>query len=188
MDGPFLWYLNRGTGLVLLVLLTVTVVVGVLATRGRPGRVVPRFVVQTLHRDLAVLSVGLLTVHVLSAVLDEYVDIRWWQVLVPVGSTYEPFWLGLGTVATQLLGVVVLSSALRRWMSLRAWRALHLSVHLAWVLSVAHGLGIGTDTRSPAAAPLYLACIGAVAVAVLLRLGGLAIRGRRAPLHGGVAR
>lgn len=45
-DGPLLWYLNRATGVVLLVLLTLSVVLGVLAMGGRPGRAVPRFVSQ----------------------------------------------------------------------------------------------------------------------------------------------
>ena len=58
---------------------------------------------QALHRHLALLAVVLLGVHVVSAVVDEYVDIRWWQAFVPFGATYEPFWLGLGAVAVDLL-------------------------------------------------------------------------------------
>ena len=64
----------------------------------------PRFVAQSLHRNLA-LSVAVLLV----AARDhggrrQYVDIRWWQALVPVGATYMPLWLGLGTVALDLIG------------------------------------------------------------------------------------
>ena len=56
-EGPFLWYLNRGTGVVVLVLLTITTVLGVVALGNRSGRGLPRFVSQALHRNLALLSV-----------------------------------------------------------------------------------------------------------------------------------
>ena len=62
----------------------------------------PRFVSQALHRNIALLSVLMLVAHVTTAVVDEYVDIRWWHALVPVGATYEPLWLGLGTLSLDL--------------------------------------------------------------------------------------
>ena len=89
LHGPLLWYLNRSTGLVLLALLTVTTVLGVLAT-GRGGRLLPRFVGQALHRNLALWSVVLLVLHVTTAVVDTYVDIRWWQAVVPWDGVVVP--------------------------------------------------------------------------------------------------
>lgn len=185
MDGPFLWFLNRGTGFVLLGLLTLTVVVGILATRGRAGGHVPRFLTQTFHRDLGLLTVVALAVHVASAVVDTYVDIRWWQALTPVGATYEPFWLGLGTLALDLVAVVVITSLLRHRLPHRLWLVLHLTTYAAWAVSVVHGLGIGTDTGSGFATAVYLACTGAVALAVLVRVAGLLaarLRARRTPV------
>jgi predicted ferric reductase len=149
LHGPMLWYLNRSTGLVVLVLLTVTAVLGVLSTGGG-GRVVPRFVGHALHRNLALWSVVLLGVHVATAVVDTYVDIRWWQAFVPwAGATYLPLWLGLGTLALDLLVLVVVTSLLRARMRHRTWRLVHLAAYGAWAVAVAHGLGIGTDLRTP---------------------------------------
>lgn len=175
MDGPFLWFLNRGTGFVLLGLLTLTVVVGISATRGRAGGHVPRFLTQTLHRDVGLLTAVALVVHVTTAVVDSYVDIRWWHAVLPVGATYQPLWLGLGTLTLDLVAVVVLTSLLRHRMPQRLWRALHLTTYAAWVLAVAHGLGIGTDTGSGFATAVYLTCAGAVGLAVLVRLAGLLV-------------
>jgi sulfoxide reductase heme-binding subunit YedZ len=172
MDGPFLWFLNRGTGLVLLALLTLTVVAGVLASRGRAGGRVPRFLTQTVHRDLALVGVVLLVVHVASAVADTYVDIRWWQALVPVGATYQPLWLGLGTLTLDLLLVVVVTSLVRHRLPHGAWRAVHLTTYGAWGLSIAHGVGIGTDTGSSLATWAYVGSAGAVALAMSVRLVG----------------
>ena len=51
----------------------------------------------------------LLALHVTTAVVDTYVDIRWWQAVLPwVGSTYLPLWLGLmGAEQTPMFNVKV---------------------------------------------------------------------------------
>lgn len=172
-DGPLLWYLNRATGVTLLVLLTISTVLGVLAMGGRPGRGLPRFVTQDLHRNLALLSVVALVVHVVSAVLDTFVDIRWWQAVVPFGSAYEPLWLGLGTLSLDLIAVVVLTSLLRTRLTHRRWRSVHVLSWLAWALGVAHTIGIGTDIeqRSWWAVGPTVVCVLAVVAALGLRLG-----------------
>ena len=76
---------------------------GVLATGRSATPLWPRFVTQGLHRSLAALSVFMLVAHVVSAVVDSYVDIRWWQAFVPFGATYEPVWLALGAISLDLL-------------------------------------------------------------------------------------
>lgn len=177
LHGPTLWYLNRSTGLVVLLLLTITSVLGVLST-GQGGRLLPRFVGQALHRNLALWSVVLLVLHVATAVVDTYVDIRWWQAFVPwAGATYLPLWLGLGTVAFDLIVLVVLTSLARARMRHRTWRLVHLLAYLAWGVAVAHGLGIGTDLRQPGweRSAVY-ASIALVAGLALVRLVGATAR------------
>jgi sulfoxide reductase heme-binding subunit YedZ len=172
MNSPLLWYLNRATGVVLLVMFTVSLVLGVLAAGGRPGRGVPRFVTQSLHRNVAFLSVLALGVHVVAAVADTYVDIRWWQALVPFGATYKPVWLALGALALDVLVVVVVTSMIRVRLGVRAWRAIHLLVWVAWGVSVAHAIGLGTDLtglRQPATG-VVAGCLAAVVAALAVRL------------------
>jgi len=178
MTSPLLWYLNRGTGVVLLVVFTLTVVLGVLATGRTATPLWPRFVTQGLHRTLAALSVLLLTAHALSAVVDEYVDIRWWQALVPVGGTYQPLWLGLGTLALDLTLVVVATSLARSRMPHRAWVLVHLTAYAAWVAGVVHGIGIGTDASRGWMVLTTAGCVAAVVVASLARMVAV-VRGRR---------
>ncbi len=148
MEGPLLWFVNRGTGAAVLLALTLTTLIGIWSTRGRAGGRVPGFMLTTVHRNLSLLAVVLLGVHVASAVLDEYVDIRWWQAVVPVGATYQPLWLGLGTLALDVMVVVVLTSLVRHRLGHRAWRTVHVTAYLAWALAVLHGIGIGTDARA----------------------------------------
>ncbi len=185
-DGPLLWYLNRSSGMVLLVLFTLTLVLGILSTRGRAGRGVPVFVTQALHRNTAILAVAMLVAHIATAVVDTYVDIRWWQALVPWGATYEPLYFELGVIAFDLLVVVSLTSLARARLAPRGWRAIHLTSYVAWVVSLVHGIGIGTDLREDArwAWLLTAGCLAVVLAAGTWRVGTLALdrRTRRQPL------
>jgi methionine sulfoxide reductase heme-binding subunit len=172
MDGAALWYLNRSTGVVLLVLLTLSVVLGILALGGRPAGRVPRFATQSLHRNVALLSVLALAAHVVTAVLDSFVDIRWWNALLPAGAAYEPLWLGLGTLSLDLILVVVATSLLRTRLRHRTWRIVHVSSYLAWVSALAHTIGIGTDLQNRTAWAVVptVCCVLVVAMAVSYRL------------------
>ena len=176
-EGPVLWYLNRGTGAVTLVLFTATIALGVLSLGGRPARGVPRFVTQSLHRNLAMLAFALLVGHVVSAVVDGYVDIAWWHALVPVGATYEPLWLGLGALAIDLLAVIVVTSVFRHRLQHRTWRLLHQLAWPMWVIALAHGVGMGTDLRD-GWWPVTVGCAVVVPMAAVWRLALLA-RDRR---------
>lgn len=178
MTGPMLWYLNRGTGVVLLAVFTLTVVLGVLATGRSLSPWWPRFVTQGLHRTLAAMSVLLLLAHAGVAVVDEYVDIRWWQAFSPVGGTYEPLWLGLGALASDLTVVVVATSLARRHLPHRLWFLVHLTTYAAWAAGVGHGLGIGTDADVTWSMAVTAACVGLVVAAALAR-GVAVLRARR---------
>jgi sulfoxide reductase heme-binding subunit YedZ len=180
-DGPMLWYLNRGSGVALLLVLTTTLCLGILSARAGRARLVPRFVGQQLHRNLGVLALVLVVGHVATAVADTYVDIRWWQALSPVGATYRPLWLGLGSVAFDVMLLVVFTSLVRQRMGQRAWHAVHLLGYLSWPLALVHSVGIGTDATSSWGRQVGLGCMAAVAAAALVRVGVDLLAARRRP-------
>lgn len=169
MKDPTLWYLNRGTGIVLLAAFTATVLLGVLAS-GRGTRLWPRFVTQGLHRGLSLVTVLVLLAHVTSAVVDEFVDIRWWQAVWPFGATYRPVYLALGTVALDLLVAVGGTSLARSHLRESRWRAVHLTAYVAWAASLVHTWGIGTDLRAGWGRMAVLGCVAVVALAATVRL------------------
>jgi sulfoxide reductase heme-binding subunit YedZ len=158
-----LWYASRATGVVSLLLLTAVMLLGLLVTRqGRlPG--LPRFAVSGLHRNLSLLAVAFVVVHVLSAVLDGYVKIPLTAAVIPLSSSYERLWLGLGAVSLDLMLAAAVTSLLRRHLSRRAWRAVHLTAYLSWPVAWVHSVFASTDLRH---GPLFLLAI-ACAVAVL---------------------
>ena len=169
---PLLWWVDRAAGLVLLVLLTCALVTGMRSSAPRPTPRVPRFAILALHRNLALLAVSMLAVHVGTSVADSFVDLAWWQVVVPAAGGYQPLWVGLGTVAVDLLLAVVVTSLLRHRVGLTGWRVVHLLVWPAWLMGVGHALALGTDLKAqtPWAVLPVGACLAAVALTGVVRL------------------
>jgi sulfoxide reductase heme-binding subunit YedZ len=169
--GPSaLWYATRGAGAMALVLLTATVVLGIGEVRiWRPGGA-PRFVVASMHRTVSLLAVALLAAHIGTTLLDPFPRIGARNAVVPFQTDYRPLWLGLGTVASDLLLALVITSLVRRRLGYRAWRGLHWLAYACWPVALVHGIGAGSDTRSTWMLVLTVACAGAVLVAVAGRL------------------
>lgn len=171
--GPSpLWYLSRGTGIVTLVLLTASVVLGITQVRRWTPVGSPRFVVVSLHRAVSLLVVALLTVHVLTAVLDSFAPIRLVDAVLPFVGGYRPIWLGLGAVAFDLIIALTVTSLLRHRLGLRAWRAVHWLAYACWPVALVHGLGTGSDTRTTWMLVVALACTAAVLGSIAWRLAG----------------
>ncbi|MGH9120670.1 MAG: ferric reductase-like transmembrane domain-containing protein [Acidimicrobiales bacterium] len=165
-----LWYLTRGTGLVALILLTASVVFGILNLSRWDRPRWPRFLTAGLHRNVSLLVVIVLAVHILTAELDTFAPVGWLAVVIPFGSAYRPIWVGLGTVAFDLLLALVVTSLLRSHIGQRAWKALHWTAYLSWPVALVHGLGTGTDARLGWVKFVSVACTAAVVAAVSWRL------------------
>lgn len=170
MTSTWLWYYTRGTGVVALVLLTATVVLGIVGMLRWSSPHWPRFVTQGLHRNLSIIGVAFVAMHIVTSVVDGYVPLRWRDAVVPFVSAYRPIWLGFGAVAVDLMLALILTSLVRARLGLRAWRAVHWLAYAAWPVAVVHGLGTGSDTRQPWSLALNGACLAAVLVAVWIRL------------------
>jgi methionine sulfoxide reductase heme-binding subunit len=164
------WYVIRASGVVALVLLTVTVVFG-LANRTRiSSDSWPRFVIDRLHRNASLLSVVFLSLHILTAVTDGWVSVNLVDAFIPFHGAYRQVWVGLGAVAVDLLVAVVVTSLVRVRLGVRAWRGVHWLAYLAWPVALAHGLGIGTDSGEPWMLIIAAVCIGSVLMALAFRL------------------
>jgi len=165
-----LWYMTRGTGLVALVLLTGSVLLGVLEVKRWSSPRWPRFVTAGLHRNLSLLAVAFLGVHIATAIVDGFAPIGWLDAVVPFRSPYRPLWLGLGAVATDLLIALIVTSLLRGRIGYRTWRAIHWAAYACWPVALVHGLGTGSDTALGWVLVLYLASLAVVVAAVWWRL------------------
>ena len=164
------WYASRATGIVALLLLTAVLVLGMLVNRqGRlPG--LPRFAVTSLHRNISLLAVAFIAVHVVTAVADTYVSIPILSGVIPFVSGYERFWLALGAISFDLMLAMVITSLVRGHLNRILWRAIHLLAYLCWPVAFAHSIGSSKDLQHGWMLDLGIACAVIVAAAVIWRL------------------
>jgi sulfoxide reductase heme-binding subunit YedZ len=165
------WYLARGTGAVALLLLTASVVLGVMSSvRFALAPRWPRFAIDTVHREVSLLVLVLLAIHILTSVLDSFAPIKLTDAVIPFASSYRPLWMGLGALSFDLLLALVITSLLRRRIGYARWRAIHWLAYASWPVAVLHGLGTGSDTKVWWMLALTAGCVAAVIVAVLIRI------------------
>jgi Ferric reductase like transmembrane component len=165
-----LWYTTRATGLVALVLLTLSMAFGLLSSVRYQRPSWPRFVTIGLHRNTSLLALVFTVVHVVTTVTDSFVSIPVQDAFVPFISSYRPLWLGLGAIAFDLMLALTVTSLLRTRMSYRSWRLVHWGAYLSWPVAVLHGLGTGTDTPVRWVLGLTVACVALVAILIGWRL------------------
>jgi predicted ferric reductase len=170
VTDPVLWYIDRGSGLAALMLLTTSVVLGIVSVARVHSPRWPRFALSLLHRNLSLLALTFGAVHVVTSVIDAYVPIGVFDAVVPFAAQYKPFWLALGTISADLMIAVLITTALRRRLGFKAWRTVHLLSYACWGTSVIHSIVIGSDARSAVwGVMIVAACIGAVGGAFVQR-------------------
>ena len=170
-SGPTaLWYAARSTGYVSLLMLTAILVLGVVTAMRWDSRDWPRFLSQAVHRNLSLLVLVFLGIHIVTSIVDPFAGIAVLNTVVPFTGSYRPVWLGLGVVSTELLVALVITSLLRQRIGFTAWRVIHWAAYACWPLALLHTLGTGSDVRSAWALVISLGCVGAVVFAIVLRL------------------
>jgi methionine sulfoxide reductase heme-binding subunit len=168
--GPSVyWYLTRSTGAVALVLLTLAIVLGVIDVERWSTPSWPRFVLDSLHRNVALLAMVFLVLHILTSVLDSFASISLTDALIPFVGSYRPFWLGLGAVAFDLIVAVIVTSLLRARMGLSTWRAVHWLTYASWPIALVHCFGTGSDADAGWLLAVGAACTVLIVAAVLTR-------------------
>lgn len=186
MNSTALWYATRASGLMALVLLTLTMVLGITTTTRARARNWPGFAQQEMHRRISMLAVVFLGIHVLTSVLDTFVNISWAAIVIPFTSNYSSFWVGVGTVALDLMIAVFVTSLLRERMRPATWRAVHWLAYLSWPVAMAHTFGMGTDAREGWVIVLGVVCGLAVAVALGWRLSAASRQASARSAHASV--
>src|SRR5215471_3528000 len=170
MSTSVLWYATRGAGAVTLILLSSVVVLGLLSTQRMRGPKWPRFLTTDLHRNLALMTLVFLALHIVTSVVDPYTNLGWAAALIPFSSYYRTLWLGMGVISFELLLAIVATSLVRTYIGHRSWRLVHWLTYAAWPVGVLHGVGTGTDTWSAWMLGITAACVAGVGMAIVLRL------------------
>ncbi len=170
MTSEALWALGRGTGITALVFLTISSALGIATRSGRRVATLPRFAVADVHRVAALAGTFLVALHLTLLFFDPYAQLRLIDFVVPFLGAYQPLWLGWGTLAFDVLVVVIVSSLLRHRLGLRTFRAIHWATYALWPIALAHALGNGTDAGRAWFLALAACCAVTVAAALTWRV------------------
>ncbi len=168
-NTKILWYLTRATGIVSMVFLGLIVLLGIATATKVTPKGFGKFLGPELHRRLSLTALIFLAVHIVTAVLDPFVKVGWVASLVPFASAYRPLWIGLGTIAFDLLLVVIATSVIRHRFAHGIWKRIH---YLSWAivsLVLFHAIGTGSDVQLKIVEVIYVAFIGALGLAAIFR-------------------
>lgn len=148
MNEHIWWYLARATGIVAWALASAAVLWGMaLSTRALGSKPRAPWLLD-LHRYLGGLTVLSVLAHVGALMADSYVEFGPAEVLVPMATSWRPVAVALGIVGMYLLLAVELTSLVKRRLSKRIWRAIHLASYGVYVLATAHFVMAGTDASN----------------------------------------
>ncbi len=137
--NELLWYLTRAVAVTGVVLLTAVVVLGTLVAVRRVRSPEVGAVLLRVHRSVSLLAFVFIAAHVVTAVVETYVSIGWISALVPFTAGYRAFWVGLGSVALDLMLAVLITSLLRPWLPPTVFRAVHWATYALWPIALLHG-------------------------------------------------
>jgi predicted ferric reductase len=188
VSTQILWFATRGAGIVSLILLSVVACLGLLAVARAQSAAWPRFLTVELHRNLALLSVAFLALHIATAIVDPFTELGLAAAIVPLASSYRPLAVAFGVISLDLTLAVIVTSLLRERIGQRAWRAVHWASYGSWPLAILHTVTAGSDALSPWMLGVTAACVLAVAACFLWRMtAGDTNRSRLAAVTGGTA-
>lgn len=191
--GPHLWWLaSRASGIVAILLLTYTVLVGLMMggklvqrVAGRPGRgglAVKRLLES--HEYASIAALVAIVVHGVTLLGDVYLHPSIAEIAIPFTMAYRSFYTGLGVIGAYFAILLGLSFYVRGRIGTARWKKLHRWTLAAYALAVVHALGAGTDAASSWFELPLLASAGLVAVTFLARassVGRSRAQVRRAP-------
>ncbi len=168
MNPQVWWYVARASGIVAWLLLTSVVLAGILTPAKLSDRQRPAWSID-LHRWLATLTIGFLTLHLVALVADDYVEFTLADLAIPYATDWKPFPVALGILATWLLLVVQVTSLIMRRLPRRVWRGIHLTSYLVFLLASFHGTLAGTDATHPLYVTTSITALAATIFATIYR-------------------
>jgi sulfoxide reductase heme-binding subunit YedZ len=169
VSDTILWYATRGAGAVSLILLTAVAILGIVSAMRWQTDSWPRFLTTGFHRNLALMTLVFLGIHIVTAVVDPFTALGLNAALVPFSSSYRTLWLGLGVIAMYLALAIVVTSLLRPLFGYQTWRLLHWLSYGLWPVALIHGIGTGSDSLFSWMLGVDGVCIAGVLIAILWR-------------------
>ena len=179
MNPHFWWYVSRASGIISWLMITGSVIWGViLSTKAFPEQRRPAWILD-LHRWLGGLAVGFLVLHIAGLLLHSYLRFTIADVLVPGHSAWRPGSVALGVVAAWTLVAVEGTSLAMKKLPKKVWRGIHLTSYATFWLTSLHAAFAGSDRSTFLYQITALGSIVAVAWAAMYRVANRRSLSRR---------
>ena len=173
----YLWWLvSRASGVLALVLISLSVLMGLSMAARVLGRPALKRSVARLHEHVALIALGAIGLHGLALLGDHWLKPGLRGIAIPFALNYRPTFTGLGIIGGYLAVLIGPSFYVRKRIGAPRWRKLHRVAVVVWVISAVHTIGAGSDGSK-----LWLRCIVFAPVVPIVYL--LVLRSfRRAPV------
>ena len=126
--------------------LWLALIVGLALARGWMMTKVKHSTMLTLHGCLALMGLTLGIVHGFAQLAPPATTVTIVYVVLPFTNETDPYGIGAGVIALELMIAVALSVLIQKWMGFHRWRALHATVYAAYTLMTGHVLVSGAET------------------------------------------
>lgn len=153
--------LGHAAALLALALMSVTVAFGIFISARRSGRWLTSAQRVAIHRNLSLLTLAFLAIHITGAEIALHLQVL--DAFVPFLSSFRRLFVALGAISLDILLLGVVTSLLRHRLSYRAWRVMHLLLYVSWPIGVVHSL----DTNNIQPGLPALRIVGDLSVAVV---------------------
>lgn len=147
MGASSAWQASRAAGLVSFALLWASVIWGILVSSKPFSSKISRAAILDWHRILSTAALAFAGIHAGVLMLDSHAGYGAADLLVPFAAEDSPVATAMGVVAFELGMAIAVSFRLRKYLGMRAWRALHLLAYPVFVLALAHFIAIGTEAK-----------------------------------------
>ena len=181
-------FLLKYSGVFALLALTGLVCMGVVATNRiimTPGH---RVLAQAVHRATSFGALAFLIIHIVLEITAKHLEesttqhVHVLDAFIPFLSQYRTFYMAEGTIASDIIVLLVVTGILRRRFTSSGnawkWRAIHYSSYAALILGVLHGLLAGRKAIGSFVYWSYGIVILLVALAVLVRILATSLRNK----------
>jgi predicted ferric reductase len=169
-DSRVYWYMARSAGVVAYLLLWGSVAWGIMVSSKLLNAVLKPLTAYELHQFLSILALIVGVFHGLILLGDSYIRFSLLDILIPFKSSYQPFWVGLGTLGLYVMAILVASFYVKKHIGHRAWRVLHYSSFGVWIMITLHSVMAGTDSTLPLMQLLYIVAIVSVGGLLVYRI------------------
>jgi hypothetical protein len=169
----FFLYAEYYFGVIALVALSITIMVGLVATDRLVLSIRQRVMLQSAHRTTGLIAVSSLVVHVWTKVVDTQLPISVVDAFIPFMAPYNRVLIGFGTISAWIMILVMWTGIARArfigqdrpWL----WRSIHAISYLMWPIALLHGLGAGRPAKAWVNVS-YILCILVVLIGLAVRL------------------